>query len=92
MLGVFAVIFTLGFSLQGVTGGSSSGSKVGGRRTCHGSRERVNTRSSLVDDSSETGADRRLVLEGVAWMCLADVVIFWGRRVLPPSRIVCCDP
>lgn len=64
MPGVFAVIFTLGFSLQGVTGGSFSGSKVGGRRTCHGSRERVNTRSSPVDDSSETCADRRLVLGG----------------------------
>lgn len=28
----------------------------------------------------------------VTWMCLADVVLFWDRRVLPPSRIVCFDP
>lgn len=45
MLGVFAIIFTVGFSLQGVTGGSFSGSEVGGRRTCHGGSEKVNARS-----------------------------------------------
>lgn len=49
MLGVFAIIFTVDFSLQGVMGGSLSGSEVGGRRTCHGGSERVNARSFPVD-------------------------------------------
>lgn len=49
MLGVFAIIFTVGFGLRGVTGGSFSGSEVGGRRTRHGGSERVSARSLPVD-------------------------------------------
>lgn len=74
MLGVFAIIFTVGFSLQGVTGGSFSGSEVGGRRTCHGGSEKVNVRS-FPGDFWMVGSSGDFVR-----MCLADVVLFWVCR------------